>query len=84
MLQHAFEVWHCIRVEFKTDVLNDRSRAAIARLGAKEEGIFRHHMITDSGRLRDTVYFSIIDDEWPDVKARLQELLAKPWGNTSE
>ena len=84
MLQHAFEVWHCIRVEFKTDVLNERSRAAILRLGAQEEGIFRHHIITDSGRLRDTVYFSIIDDEWPDVKARLQTLLAKPWVNTGE
>ena len=84
MLQHAFEVWHCVRVEFKTDALNTRSRAAIARLGAKEEGIFRHHMITESGRLRDSVYFSIIDDEWPDVKARLQTLLAKPWVSTSE
>ena len=83
MLQHAFEVWHCIRVEFKTDALNTRSRAAIARLGAKEEGIFRHHMITESGRLRDSVYFSIIDDDWPDVKAHLQALLARPWVNTS-
>jgi RimJ/RimL family protein N-acetyltransferase len=81
MLQHAFEVWHCIRVEFKTDALNTRSRAAIARLGAKEEGTLRHHMITESGRLRDSVYFSIIDDEWPEVKARLQELLANPWAN---
>ncbi len=77
MLQHAFEAWHCIRVELKTDRLNERSRAAITRLGAKEEGIFRHHMITDSGRLRDTVYFSIINDEWPGVKARLQALLAR-------
>ncbi len=83
MLQHAFEVWHCIRVELKTDVLNTRSRAAILRLGAKEEGVFRHHMITDTGRLRDTVYFSIINDEWPDVKARLQKLLAEPWANSS-
>ena len=81
MLQHAFEVWHCIRVELKTDALNTRSRTAIARLGAKEEGTFRHHMIVDTGRLRDTVYFSIIDDEWPTVKVRLQELLAKPWTN---
>ena len=77
MLQHAFETWHCIRVEFKTDVLNERSRAAIARLGAKQEGIFRHHMITESGRLRDSIYFSIINDEWPEVKARLQSLLAR-------
>jgi RimJ/RimL family protein N-acetyltransferase len=84
MLQHAFETWHCIRVEFKTDALNTRSRTAIARLGAKEEGIFRHHMITESGRLRDSVYFSIINDEWPAVKARLQELLAQPWNKASE
>jgi RimJ/RimL family protein N-acetyltransferase len=77
MLQHAFETWHCIRVEFKTDVLNERSCAAILRLGAKQEGIFRHHMITESGRLRDSVYFSIINDEWPEVKARLQSLLAR-------
>ena len=78
MLEHAFETWRCIRVEFKTDALNARSRAAILRLGAKEEGILRHHMITDSGRLRDSVYFSIIDDEWPEVKAHLQELLRSP------
>jgi len=78
MLQHAFEVWHCIRVELKTDVLNERSRAAILRIGAKQEGIFRHHMITDSGRLRDTIYFSIINDEWPEVKERLQAKLAEP------
>lgn len=84
MLQHAFEVWQCIRVELKTDALNTRSRAAILRLGAKEEGIFRHHMITESGRLRDSVYYSIINDEWPDVKARLQTLLARPWVSMSE
>ncbi len=79
MLQHAFETWHCIRVELKTDLLNERSRTAIARLGAQQEGIFRHHMIVDSGRLRDTVYFSIINDEWPTVKAHLQEKLAQPY-----
>ncbi len=84
MLQHAFEVWQCIRVEFKTDALNARSRMAIARLGATEEGIFRHHMITESGRLRDSVYFSIINDEWPDVKAHLEALLTKPWNHTTE
>ncbi len=84
MLQHAFEIWKCIRVEFKTDALNTRSRAAIARLGAKEEGTFRHHMITEDGRLRDSVYFSIINDEWPEVKARLQTLLAKSWASPSE
>jgi len=79
MLRHAFEVWHCIRVELKTDKLNEQSRRAILRIGAKEEGIFRHHMITESGRLRDSVYFSIINDEWPEVKEYLQKMLAKPF-----
>jgi RimJ/RimL family protein N-acetyltransferase len=71
MLQHAFEHWGCIRVELKTDRLNERSRNAIARIGATEEGIFRQHMITASGRLRDSVYFSILDREWPAIKIRL-------------
>ncbi len=75
MLTHAFETWKCIRVEFKTDVLNEKSRNAILRLGAKEEGILRQHIITDSGRFRDTVYFSIIDSEWKDVKAVLNNKL---------
>ena len=75
MLTHAFETWKCIRVEFKTDVLNDKSRKAIARLGAKEEGILRQHIITDAGRFRDTVYFSIIDSEWHNVKAVLNDKL---------
>lgn len=75
MLTHAFEVWKCIRIELKTDVLNEKSRNAILRLGAKQEGIFRNHMITDAGRFRDTVFFSIIDSEWPDVKASLHEKL---------
>lgn len=75
MLTHAFETWNCIRVELKTDALNEKSRNAILRIGAKFEGIFRQHMITDSGRLRDTAYFSIIDKEWPGVKAGLQSKL---------
>lgn len=75
MLTYAFETWKCIRVELKTDVLNEKSRNAILRLGAKQEGIFRNHMITDAGRFRDTVFFSIIDTEWPDVKASLHEKL---------
>ena len=75
MLTHAFETWKCIRVEFKTDVLNEKSRKAIARLGAKEEGILRQHIITDAGRFRDTVYFSIIDSEWHNVKAVLNDKL---------
>jgi N-acetyltransferase len=76
MLRHAFEVLGCQRVELKTDALNVRSRSAILRLGAKEEGIFRRHMITEQGRVRDSVYFSIIDEEWPEVRARLERLLA--------
>ena len=77
MLAHAFEKWKCIRVEFKTDALNEKSRAAIRRLGAKEEGIFRQHMICDSGRLRDSVYFSILDIEWQKVKENLLRKLGK-------
>jgi len=72
MLRHAFEVWGCIRVELKTDALNQKSRTAILRLGAKEEGILRRHVITCTGRVRDTVYFSILDNEWPAVKTKLE------------
>jgi len=71
MLRHAFESWKCIRVELKTDALNEKSRNAILRLGAKEEGVLRQHLINDSGRFRDTVYFSIIDTEWEKVKENL-------------
>jgi N-acetyltransferase len=75
MLRHAFDTLGCIRVELKTDRLNERSRNAIKRIGGVEEGILRQHMITDRGRLRDTVYFSILDREWPAVRARLEMLL---------
>ncbi len=75
LLKHAFETLGCIRVELKTDSLNEKSRAAILRIGAREEGIFRNHMITAKGRIRHTVYFSIVDPEWPAVKARLESLL---------
>ena len=77
MLRHAFEVLGCIRVELKTDALNEQSRRAILRLGAKEEGILRRHMITESGRIRDTVYYSILDTEWPEVKAALEEKMRR-------
>ena len=77
MLRHAFETWKCIRVELKTAAKNVRSRTAILRLGAKEEGILRHHMIQPDGSYRDSVYFSILDDEWPEVKRRLEAVLAK-------
>ncbi len=75
LLRHAFETLGCMRVELKTDSLNERSRAAILRIGAREEGTFRNHMITASGRIRHTVYFSILDSEWPAVKSRLQTML---------
>jgi len=76
MLRHAFETLGCVRVELKTDGLNEKSRNAILRLGAKQEGIFRRHMLTYSGRIRDTVYFSILDDEWPAVRVGLKAKLA--------
>jgi RimJ/RimL family protein N-acetyltransferase len=75
-LWYAFEVLKCRRVELKADVDNAKSRAAILRLGATQEGIFRKHMIYADGRNRDNVYFSIIDDEWPQVRARLEGKLS--------
>jgi len=77
MLTHAFERWRCNRVELITDVLNQQSRAAILRLGAKEEGVLRKHLILPSGRIRDSVIFSIIKEEWPEVKARLKAKLGQ-------
>ena len=71
LLAHAFETLKLIRVVFKTEVLNEQSRRALARIGAVEEGIFRQHLIAASGRRRDMVYFSILDTEWPAVKAGL-------------
>lgn len=76
MLRHAFEAWGCMRVELKTDALNQKSRNAILRIGAKEEGTLRRHVLTWSGRVRDTVYFSILDSEWPGVKMNLEAKLA--------
>jgi len=75
MLRHAFETLKCARVEFKTDVMNERSRQSILRIGAREEGILRRHMATWDGRMRDSVYFSILDSEWPEVKANLERKL---------
>lgn len=76
MLGHAFEKLGRIRVEFKTDSLNEKSRRALLRIGAKEEGTFRNHMIVHDGRYRHSVYFSVIESEWPEVKARLEERLS--------
>ena len=76
MLTHAFETLELRRVELKTDVLNARSRAAILRLGATEEGVFRQHVVTWNGRVRDSVWFSILGGEWPAVRERLTATLA--------
>ena len=75
MLLHAFEVLDCNRVEFKTDSQNEKSRRALLRIGATEEGVFRNHMIVQGGRLRHTVFFSIIKSEWPAIKANLEAKL---------
>jgi len=77
MLRYAFETWGCIRVEFKTDSLNEKSRNALKRIGAVEEGTFRNHMLTHSGRIRHSVYFSITDGEWPQIKAALEAKLER-------
>jgi len=76
MLRHAFEVLGCNAVELRTHRLNDQSRAAIERLGAKLDGILRQHMIMPDGHVRDTVVYSIIRDEWPAVKAGLERRIA--------
>ena len=77
MLRHAFETLGCNAVELRTHRLNDQSRAAIERLGAKLDGILRRHMIMPDGHIRDTVVYSIIRDEWPDVKAGLERRIAE-------
>jgi RimJ/RimL family protein N-acetyltransferase len=75
MLRYAFETLGCIRVELKTDATNQRSREAILRIGAREEGVLSSHMLTWSGRVRDTVYYSIIETEWPSVRKGLEAKL---------
>jgi RimJ/RimL family protein N-acetyltransferase len=77
LLRHAFETVGCHRVELKTDVLNERSRRAILRIGATEEGILRRHAVTATGRIRDTVYYSVVAEEWPTVRTRLEALLER-------
>ena len=76
MLRHAFEVWRCMRVELKTNAKNERSRRAILRIGATEEGTLRKHQLNADGTSRDSVYFSVIDDEWPSVKQRLETMMS--------
>ncbi len=76
MLAHAFETLDCVRVEFKTDARNERSRTALAALPAQFEGVLRNHMIVPDVGLRDSAYFSVIDSEWPDVRDNLRRRLA--------
>ncbi len=76
MLRYAFNDVGCNRVEWKTDALNERSRNAILRLGAKYEGLHRSHMVREDGSLRDTVYYSVTREEWPGVESRLEKKLA--------
>jgi N-acetyltransferase len=75
LLSHAFETLHAIRVQLKTDLLNERSQRAIERLGAKKEGVLRNHMILPDGRIRDSVFYSILDSEWTEVKKKLEAML---------
>ncbi|MFO3795968.1 MAG: GNAT family N-acetyltransferase, partial [Anaerolineales bacterium] len=72
LLRHAFEDWGCIRVQFKADSRNERSIRALERIGAVREGVLRNHMILADGTIRHSVYFSILNSEWPAVKARLE------------
>ncbi len=76
LLRHAFERLGCYRVEFKTDARNERSQAALARIGAAREGVRRQHMVVQGGYVRDSVYFSIVRQEWPSVKAHLEAMLS--------
>jgi N-acetyltransferase len=76
-LEHAFDVWGCRRVEFKTDALNERSRGALEALGASFEGVHRKHMLVRESENRDSAWFGVIDDDWPSVRARLEARLAE-------
>lgn len=77
LLHHAFETLGCIRVQLKTDLRNERSQKAIERIGAVREGVLRNHMILPDGRFRHSVFYSILDTEWPEVKGRLEEMLER-------
>jgi RimJ/RimL family protein N-acetyltransferase len=76
-LQHAFETWDCRRVELKTDASNERSRGALEALGATFEGVHRKHMLVREGENRDSAWYSVVDDEWPSVRSRLEARLAE-------
>jgi RimJ/RimL family protein N-acetyltransferase len=77
LLRHAFETLGCIRVQLKTDLRNERSQKAIERLGAVREGVLRNHMILPDGRYRHSVFYSILDTEWPQVKNQLEEMMKR-------
>ncbi len=77
LLSHAFETLGAIRVQLKTDLRNERSQKAMERIGAKKEGILRNHMILPDGRYRDSVFYSILDTEWPEVKMNLEAMMRK-------
>ena len=77
MLEHAFDVLGCGRVEFKTEATNERSRAALAALPAEFEGILRHHLLVRNGEWRDSAYYSVLEEEWPEVRVNLERRLAK-------
>ena len=77
LLRHAFETLGCIRVQLKTDLRNERSQKAIERIGAVKEGVLRNHMILPDGRYRHSVFYSILDTEWPGVKKRLEEMIER-------
>lgn len=77
LLRHAFETLQCIRVQLKTDLRNERSQKAIERLGAVKEGVLRNHMILPNGRYRHSVFYSILDTEWPGVKKRLEGMMGR-------
>ncbi len=76
LMTYAFETLHVIRVQLKTDLLNERSQRAIERIGAKKEGVLRNHMILPDGRIRNSVFYSVLDTEWPRVKKNLEAMLA--------
>ena len=77
LLSHAFETLGCIRVQLKTDLRNERSQKAIERIGAVKEGVLRNHMILPDGHIRHSVFYSILDTEWPEVKKRLEEMMKR-------
>jgi RimJ/RimL family protein N-acetyltransferase len=76
LLRHAFETLRCMRVEFKTDARNERARGALEALPARFEGIFRKHMLVRDGEVRDSAYYAVTDEEWPAVRANLEQRLS--------